>query len=497
MMANAQALPNSVQTREYVSLAGSPFNPANDTWRLRTYAAKEAIRFWHVKQHVSADLLECLRRVFTVIVMNESAYTARGKFYAICHLVKKTYEANSNEVSRFTLVDVTSWISMGPSKTLRSHVKSVAALWRDLGIPGWDEAALELVEFAALPPDPAYLETVLTRDPRYGPFRSAEDEAVRLALDEAYNSHVINVFEYTMVRTFRALGLRPDQLCAMKVSDLERRGATYRLTIPKAKQRDPIWRTSFMPPRPIALGLGHTLDLHIASLQVRYNGHPSAFKHMAMFPQYVVEDSQTSFKSHHNPQAISNLYRSIFERIGPVSPCDGEMIFGTPKRDRATVGTYLAMMGCSESEIAAVLGHSKAGSCRPYVKAGIDHHQRMEKLLGEEFIPISDRFLGRLVERTSESTNKVEILNSDAEPVGTCGGTSCNAIGAGAAPLACYTCRKFNAWSDGPHESLLEEVLSEQRKLFAAGHEGVAGTLTVSVLAIRDLIERIDNESEA
>jgi hypothetical protein len=64
------------------------------------------------------------------------------------------------------------------------------------------------------------------------------------------------------------------------------------------------------------------------------------------------------------------------------------------------------MNGCNELEIAANAGHASAESCKAYVDASLDHYQRMERLVGEAFIPIADRFLGKVVREVSDKKIK-------------------------------------------------------------------------------------------
>jgi len=154
------------------------------------------------------------------------------------------------------------------------------------------------------------------------------------------------------------------------------------------------------------------------------------------------------------------------------------------------------MQGCTASEIAANAGHSSPESCIPYIDATIEHFQRMERLVGEAFIPIADRFLGKVIreqeDRNAQSDPNAVLRGKDLTGVGSCELGGCGAIAAGVAPLACYECRKFRAWDDAPHERILEWLYSEQSELMQAGHSDVAETKTSTILAITDLLEAIN-----
>jgi len=156
----------------------------------------------------------------------------------------------------------------------------------------------------------------------------------------------------------------------------------------------------------------------------------------------------------------------------------------------------LAMDGCTAQEIAANAGHSNPASCEIYVEASTDHFQRMESIVGDAFIPVADRFMGRVIQTEDSDRNVVDnpgakILDRDMNGVGSCGVGGCNALEAGAAPFACYTCRKFRAWADAPHLQLLDHLEMEYRRLARDGHQAVADTKIQTIVAISDLLEAI------
>jgi len=189
---------------------------------------------------------------------------------------------------------------------------------------------------------------------------------------------------------------------------------------------------------------------------------------------------------------------NLFKRLKVVSPITGRQIIVSPQRERHTVLTGLAMLGCNSKEIAANAGHADPRSCEPYVDASIDHFQRMERLVGEAFIPIADRFLGKVIrenqDRTAYNDPNAVLRDRSMTGVGSCQIGGCGAITSGVAPVACYTCRKFRAWKNAPHEAILASLRDQQQTLHEAGHAEVADTKTATIVAVEDLIEAIKKQ---
>ncbi len=108
--------------------------------------------------------------------------------------------------------------------------------------------------------------------------------------------------------------------------------------------------------------------------------------------------------SHSRARVLQLKYDRVFDVLNVISPITGERIAGNPRRDRHTLLTMLAMNGCTAEEIAANAGHTSPRSCQAYVDASADHFQRMEEHVGAAFMPIADRFMGRIV-AASEDQN--------------------------------------------------------------------------------------------
>lgn len=81
-----------------------------------------------------------------------------------------------------------------------------------------------------------------------------------------------------------------------------------------------------------------------------------------------------------------------------------------------------------------------------------------------------------------------EIASIKGRGVGTCGKYGfCGAY----APIACYTCRKFQAWLDAPHETVLEElILKREKTLEQTGDERIAFVNDRTILAVAEVVQK-------
>lgn len=381
-------------------------------------------------------------------------------------------------------------------------MRLLTEVWRVLKLPG---IAPETHEFLAQIRISAKADkdAVRTWDPNAGAYRPAEDAALKTALDAGFNDGAVSLYDYALARTFRGLGMRPAQLAAMKVNDLRRSGDRVEMRIPLAKQRGMPERGGFMPWKPITQGLANILFLHIAE-NVRPlvpSGHDSDLAQLFPSKRRKTLKVSQGIEEHQGSNDLSKGFISIFKDFRVISPITGRMIIVTPQRERHTVLTGLAMNGCNALEIAANAGHAAPESCNAYVDASIDHFQRMERLVGEAFIPIADRFLGKVVRESEDRKARTDpnavLRDQDLTGVGSCEIGGCEAIAAGVAPVSCYTCRKFRAWADAPHSVIRTGLLEQQRDLMETGHAEVAETRTATIIAITDLLDAINDRGVA
>lgn len=492
---SGRGLAQHVSGRAFAS-DGTPFDPGSDLWAFRTLSRAVRLDFSLLQSTAGEDFIIAAKRTMRLLVETRNLNSVIMMFVQFRKLV--TVAAIRHQCGPFEIdaEDIAAWCAQGNAAYV-GQLQPVIETWFLLKLPGVSEDARDFVQsFRA--PRLTETDAVRTWDPDAGAYRPAEDAALKSALDAGFNDGIIELYDYALVRTFRGIGLRPAQLAAMKVEDLRRDGSRVELRIPLAKRRGMPERGGFMPWKPITQGLADILFLHIAANVLPRVCDGDDLSLAQLFPPKRKERVLVSpgLEDHQGIDGLKRSFSAVFDCLSVISPITGRRMNVNPTRERHTVLTGLAMLGCNALEIAANAGHANPESCETYVDASIDHFQRMERLVGEAFIPLADRFLGKVVRQQSDEAAQQHpeavLRGKDMAGVGSCETGGCGAIDAGVAPVACYTCRKFRAWADAPHESILVALLEQQRGLNEAGHAEVAETKTATIVAISDLLEAIN-----
>ena len=134
---------------------------------------------------------------------------------------------------------------------------------------------------------------------------------------------------------------------------------------------------------------------------------------------------------------------------------------------RHTVGTQLAVAGCSATTIAAVLKHASPYTCQNYVDIAF---QGLINVLSEAMEPAFDAHFPAFRSKNDpmppeKAINSIELATGRRELTGECGKTNACQY----APLACYSCPRFTPCFDADHSINLRIVESEINKYKSGG----------------------------
>jgi len=329
-------------------------------------------------------------------------------------------------------------------------------------------------------------KAVLSLDPETGPFSDIEFHAIRDGLDYCYGKGELNEEDYSMAQLFAATGRRPVQIAHLKIADLRvdtvlLKVPTYILNIPKAKIRGGKFRSKF---KDVALieSIGQVLTIHIE--QVVKNVEKLLGRELSnqeknevpLFPDGIhslkvvaKKDFLNILKTelfHLKSRDLVCKLVQIIKSLNIVSERTGRPLKVNGYRFRYTQGTRSAREGAGVLTIANLLDQSDTQNTSVYVANIPEHAAEISRIMNGSLIQYADAFKGKVVnpskKQEPESKGIVIRTYENTNSLGQCGTSArCHDH----APIACYTCPKFKAWSDAPHEKVLEELQKERSRI--------------------------------
>lgn len=484
---------------------GYKFEPQANKWLIVDLSRKMYFNFDLIEPYCEPILIQAFKKVLIFYLEHKALSVSDNIFFYF----KKFIEIIQPKQSAKLLKSINSSHILNYKSSLLSrneyyltYLADFFKKWYALGYPGIAPEVPKLLSQLRLKGNRKG-ESVLTMDPEKGPFTEIELTGIYGALHDAYSNGIVTTGSYVLTLLFMVLGARNVQFAALKIKDFtaikSNDGTTsYLLNIPRAKQRGKVYRTEFKS-RAIDRSIGKLLEAHIPGVKEYYQkkiGDCPDKKELPMFPDWH-SPNPPGFDHHSDGAKLYDELKKIFRKLNVLSERTGEEMKISPIRFRRTIGTRAAMEGHGELIIADLLDHTDTQNVGVYVEATPAIVERIDKALALQLAPMAQAFMGVIVEdeskaeRGDDSTSRVRSPNIESVKggsVGTCGKYGfCGAY----APIACYTCRKFQAWLDGPHEKVLEELILKRDKVKErTGDERIAFVNDRTIYAVADVVKR-------
>jgi integrase len=479
-------------------------DPRSDHWKFIDGVRAIYIDFDRLPQQVS-PLKDKLKRVLINVFEENSPAYAKNLFAAFRLLSDVIAGATSKKVSEVQEIHIVNFIARYQDKLgTESQLSAVVTRWQALNLDGFSDAAVKLLKSRRKPGN-VKGEAVRTLDPVNGPLTDFELQEFTSALNEAYAQGQIEDYLFYLAWLAVLTGQRVSQYCALKVMDLvqastESGDLKYEIRIPRAKQRDEVLRDSFLL-KPLPRQFGESLFRYAETMRKEF---PESGEDTPLFPARSTRMDQmqinSTFLNHWDAVSLGAHFRDQLGKISPISPRTHQPMHLVIGRFRDTIGTRAAQEGYGELVIAEILGHVDTQNVGVYVAVIPEIAARLDKKLGKALAPIANAFLGKVLAseedatRAGDPTSHIVDYKHAQKGVGSCGTTyDCQFN----APIACYTCRNFEAWVDAPHEKLLEHLLAKRERLLKTSGQRVASINDRTIVAIQTVIdecERIRDE---
>lgn len=486
-------LPTEAHTVE-----GLVFNPSDNQWKLRDTAGSLTVKWRRFDSWMAPSLVHSFRHVLLWYVENRALSTARNIHDRLTALLTAISASGSSAVKSITQAHLQSYrSSLKPSEEWKlATLSGFFRRWSDQGHPGVDPSAVGFLEEITLKGNFKGI-AVSTSDPTTGPFTVVEASAINAAVSDALATGRISLRQYCITVLMAALGSRAVQFAALKCCDLrppdpEGGSSQWILDVPRAKQRYESARTQFRP-RPLVPEIAELLQSQIEDvyLQAADKGDTGVDpSQLPIFPNWTAIGAP-NLQYHSTGGELGSELSKALKTIDARSERTGEAIAITARRFRYTVGTRAAEEGLGEYVIAELLDHTDVQQVAVYVMATQKIVDRIEKAVAMQLAPLAQAFAGVLISDEREAVRgddpKSRIRDRDTMAcVGNCGRHSfCSA----SAPIACYTCRRFQAWVDAPHDQILDGLLQERdRVLEVTGDLRIASVNDRTILAVAQVV---------
>ena len=479
---------------------GVVFDPLEDRWSYREGVKTIRLEFGAMPTLSKAMTLS-LKRVLLWYAENTSTNHLQNMHSHFVRFARFLESTGKNVIDHITRTDLINYkASLTEDKAwYLSSLSGLLARWHRLGIPGVADDAVELLSELRLKGNPHGV-AVMTMDPVRGPFTNLEQEAIQSALHEAFANESIDEGTYLLAWLLMALGARPAQYAALKVCDLTRSTSkdgdvTYTLKVPRVKQRRVDARGEFTE-RSLIPQVGERLFAYAQQIRSTLAGTIQDPDQAPLFPATTQRGRKVSppgFEYHDTAQGLSKKLGAALNALEVPSERTGGSLNITPIRFRRTFGTRAAQEGHGELVIAELLDHSDTQHVGVYVASVPEIAERIDRAVAMQLAPLAQAFAGVIIEnesqaaRAADPTSRIVDLRTDQKkPMGSCGQHSFCSFNA---PIACYTCKNFEPWLDGPHEALLARLLAERDKLMVTTDKRIAATNDRTILAVAEVVQ--------
>lgn len=493
-------LPAMVKT-----LSGAVIDPKAKRWAFHDGLQPISMNFEQLYQYAAEELIESLKIPLVWYAENTDGKTVEGKFRYLKHFLKQMATAYGHPIS---VIDGPLLASFRATLTLNNEYKlgalsSFLEKWNDMGVLGVTDDAKKFLNNIRLKGNTRGA-AVLTMDPHKGPLTNVERSAVQSALNDAFAAGKVSVDNYLLAWLCLLLGQRNIQFAMLKVCDLSEvrksdGSREYVLKVPRAKQQSSEVRRDQFTERLITPSIGKMLVDYSRIVETSFDGYDvyvSDPSQAPLFPQKRnTRSARPDFHYHTTPQEIGKRVSFVFKTLKIYSERTGEPIKVGPKRLRHTIATSAAREGHGELIIAELLDHSDTQNVGVYVKATPEIVERIDRAVALRIAPLAHAFKGTVIQDESEAlrgedyTSRIVDPRFDEKmrPMGNCGRYgSCSFM----APIACYTCKNFQAWADGPHEAVLSFLVVERERLLKDTDERIATVNDRTILAVADAINQ-------
>jgi hypothetical protein len=337
---------------------------------------------------------------------------------------------------------------------------------------------------------------VRSRDPDHGPLDAFEIANLTAALRVARAEKTMPLVEQAAVWLVLSTGSNAGQYACLREDDFVQEVVNGQvvasiLKVPRHKKGHVHHRTEFRE-RKLQRFVGEILaDL----IDQNRREAPIDTTSAAARPLFRASSArslpETEWSWHLTTAGFTQLIGRAVKRLRVRSRTGGPLRIAT-RRFRYSLVRRLIEAGASAYAVADALDHSDLQNVSTYMEIFSDIVEHLDAGMALALAPRAQAF-AKIV-RSEQEAERGDVKGSRRyhgdrekeifEPIGTCGSHSFCGVNA---PLACYTCHRFQAWMDAPHDLVLNSLLEARDRRRSQG-------LSAKMVAIEDeLIAAVAN----
>lgn len=487
-------LPALVNTK-----SGAVFDAREDDWIYWDGTKKNRIHF-SVLPPVSAEILLGFKLTLIWYGEYKSASHMENMYTRMLHFLKWMAAGVDCVIEHISAEDIVGYYSdlSANEKWYLGNLRGFLEKWHRLGYPGMTKGVVHGLSRMRLPGN-VKGEAVLTMDPEKGPFTEIERQAIHNALENAYAVGKVDRHDYLLASLYMLLGQRSVQYASLKICDVkvvygDDGASMYAIEMPRAKQRNKLSRSSFKT-RPLIPQVGEILIAHAEEVRKHFKSKlPDEFE-APLFPGTRSSNDAPGFEFHPASSALGSKLTQLFSRLKVNSERTGKPIKITARRFRYTIAMIAAGEGQGEQVIAEMLDHNDTQNVTVYTKTSPAILDRIDRAIAMQIAPLAQAFAGTLISNESEAQRGDDPssrildprIDKSLRPMGSCGQFGfCGFV----APIACYTCKNFQPWLDGPHDAVLDYLLERRHQILMVSDVRIASVNDFTIFAVAEVIRR-------
>ncbi|WP_214470869.1 site-specific integrase [Mesorhizobium sp. dw_380] len=509
LAAAEEAIDLAFPDRDYVviSRAGYKVDTSGDIWRI-PHPSRSVTLNWSQIDLERGPIREATEEYFRLLIREYSSKEVANNW----DLLKRVWPLEALRAGEQIPFQILTELenALPKHEKYRLHFIRKWYIWCcDLGYSSFSpEVAFHLEERVVGGNEKGH--AVRSADPEKGPLLDSEILALINALRASRTTGAINLQEQVAVWLALAFGSNPEPMALLRegdfwaLTDSSQDTPIHLLNIPRHKKGDPVPRTQFRERRlnPETGEIVRALiDQNRRNSPVRdgdNDGRP-LFRRPAPRRDLPEYGAGSDYRYHHASSEFSAMVARTVERLSVVSPRTGLPLKVTMRRFRYTLATRLVREGASPKVVAQLLDHTDLQNVGVYFDITSDIVEHLDAAMALDLGPLSQAFLGTLVrtekeavrgDRPSSRIYRFDPKRDQLDALGTCGSFSFCGL---TAPIACYTCVRFQPWMDAPHDKALSALLAERERRQEAGLDpSMIMLFDMTILAIADVIRRIE-----